>query len=133
METTAWDKLLAALASRDVETSVEGAKRLHAEATGSDVPRLVGLLNSDDFFTREAAAWPLAELVGPTVLPELFVAYQRGFDEGHDNDGFTAALLEIAALHPRETRAALLRIVDTAQEPVRGHAQWLLEFCEEGE
>jgi hypothetical protein len=71
----------------------------------------------------------LAELVGPTVLRELFAAYQKGFDEGHDNDGFTAALIELSALLPTETRAALLAIVGTETGALQDHAKWLLEFC----
>ncbi len=133
MEATAFSEIVSALAVRDVKTCTAAAARLHAEATVDDVQRLVSLLESDDFFVREAAAWPLAELSGPAVLGELFVAYQRGVDEGHDNDGFTAALLEIPALYPNEARAALVEIVHSAIEPLRGHAEWLLEFCEASE
>jgi hypothetical protein len=132
MDATAWDEVLADLAARDVDRNVAAASRLHTEATIEDVPKLLSLLNEgSNFFIREAAAWPLAELAGPTVLRELFVGYQRGFDEGHDNDGFTAALIEIAALYPREARVALSNIAASAEEPMRGHAQWLIEFCEE--
>ncbi|MCA0242048.1 MAG: hypothetical protein LCI02_14435 [Proteobacteria bacterium] len=96
----------------------------------ADVSNLLGLLKIDDFFIREAAAWPLAELAGPKVLVDLLLAYQRGFDEGHDNDGFTAALLEIPALHPTAARLSLVQIIGSFEEPMRGPAAWLLEFCE---
>lgn len=130
MEAHAWSELVSALDAPSVEESVAAASRLHAEADADDIPKLLALLKSADFFVREAAAWPLAELAGPAVLCYLLVAYQRGFDEGHDNDGFTAALLEIPALFPAEAPAALARIIAVAAEPMRGHAQWLLEFCE---
>ncbi|HQR99006.1 MULTISPECIES: hypothetical protein [unclassified Polaromonas] len=130
MEATAWTEIMSALDAQSVETCVAAAERLHAEADADDVPKLLALLETGDFFAREAAAWPLAELAGPTVLAELLKAYQRGFDEGHDNDGFTAALLEIPALFPDQVRASLASYIATAVEPARGHALWLLEFCQ---
>lgn len=129
MDNTDWHDLVTSLEARDVSTCVEAAAKLHREASSEDVPRLLSLLESGDFFIREAAAWPLAELAGPTVLPQLFAAYQRGFEDGHDNDGFTAALLEIPALYPVEAPRALANFIDASQEPLRGHAMWLLEFC----
>ena len=129
MNTEAFSSITAALHDKDVDTCVEAAERLHKESEAEDIPKLLELLQSDDFFVREAAAWPLVELAGTRLLPELFAAYQRGFDEGHDNDGFTAALLEIPAIFPNEARQVLEHIIGTTQEPTRGHASWLLEFC----
>ena len=129
MKSEVFTSITANLCNTDVDTSVEAAGRLNKEAEIEDVPKLLELLQSDDFFVREAAAWPLAELAGVKLLPELFVAYQRGFGEGHDNDGFTAALLEIPAIYPNEARQAIEQIVATAEEPIRSHASWLLEFC----
>jgi hypothetical protein len=132
MDPTAWNEIVLALGERDVPTCVDAATRLHAEADINDVPRLKELLQNESFFVREAAAWPLAELAGPSALPELFAAYQRGFGEGHDNDGFTAALLEIPALHRTETKPALLLLMGFGGDKIREHAEWLLEFCEDG-
>jgi hypothetical protein len=129
MNSERWSQISAALGSHSVETMVEAASQLHREAEREDVPRLLELLQSEDFFVREAAAWPLAELAGPTVLSELLSVYQRGFDDGQDNDGFTAALLEIPSLHPAEAKSSLLDIIGIAAEPMLGHAKWLLEFC----
>ncbi len=130
LDASAWTDIVAALETRDVDANVAAAERLHAEASVEDVPKLLALLrDGHDFFTREAAAWPLAELVGPTVLRELFAAYQKGFDEGHDNDGFTAALIEVPALFPTEARPALLALVGTETGAVQDHAKWLLAFC----
>ena len=133
MNTATWNELVSALSSESIDTCVKAASRIHAEAGVDDILNLLALLESDDFFVREAAAWPLAELTGPTVLTELFVAYQRGFDEGHDNDGFTAALLEIPSLFPGEAKLSLERIIASAKEPMRGHAHWLIEFVEGSE
>lgn len=132
MESQAWAEVLAGLAAQDVDICVAAAERLHTEASLADVPKLLELLRDGaDFFVREAAAWPLAELAGPKHLLPLLGAYQRGFEEGHDNDGFTAALLEITALFPSEAREALLDIMGTSDGTLREHARWLLTFCEE--
>jgi hypothetical protein len=128
-----WTQVTASLASASVDAMVEAASQLHREAELNDVPRLIELLQHESFFVREAAAWPLAELAGPRVLPELLGAYQRGLDDGQDNDGFTAALLEIPSLYPAESRAKLVSIIATAVEPLLGHATWLLEFCNPAE
>ena len=129
MNARTWDEIVTELAGLDVDTCVRAAARLQASATIDDTPRLLALLLSDNVNVREAAAWPLAELVGPTVLQELFRAYQRGFDEGCDNDGFTAALLEIPALHREEACLALEAISSAPDEAIRSHANWLREFC----
>jgi len=131
MNLNAWNEIVSGLSNPDVPTCVEAASRLHASAVPEDIPRLLSLLESDNFFVREAAAWPLAELAGPAVLPQLLKAYQRGFDEGHDNDGFSAALLEVPALFGPEATRAIAGLARTAEGAMRGHALWLLEFCEE--
>jgi hypothetical protein len=115
MEATAWSEIVSALNALSVEDCVAAASRLHAEASSEDIPKLLELLESGKFFVREAAAWPLAELAGPAVLTELLRAYQRGFDEGHDNDGFTAALLEVPALFSGDAKASLASIIATAR------------------
>ena len=131
IDAAAWTHIVSALEARDLDANLLAADRLHAESSVDDVPKLLALLNDGkDFFIREAAALPLAELVGPSVLRELFVAYQRGFDEGHDNDGFTSTLIEVSALFPTEAKAALLALIKTESGAVRDHATWLMEFCE---
>lgn len=124
-----WNEIASGLGNPDVPTCVAAASKLHASAAPEDIPRLLSLLESDDFFVREAAAWPLAELAGLTALPQLLKAYQRGFDEGHDNDGFSAALLEIPALFGPEATRAIAGFAETAEGKMKGHALWLLEFC----
>ncbi len=123
-----WLEIEGGLLSRDVSVAVTACERLRESACIQDGPHLLGLLKHPDFFVREAAAWPLAALMGPQVLQELLVAYQLGFDEGLDNDGFTAALLEIPVLHS-ETRTALTDFISQADGSVKDHAVWLMEFC----
>lgn len=129
MNKSAWDEIVANLKVRDIEVCVNAAKRLQEESEPADVPRLLGLLDYDDFFIREAAAWPLTELAGPEVLSNLLKAYQRGFAEGHDNDGFTAALLEIPALHGEAAISAIKALVENSSGATKEHASWLLTFC----
>ena len=122
--------IASALLERDIDICTSAAARLHSGASAENIPALLELLRSDDFFVREAAAWPLAELSGIQHLPELFVAYQRGFDDGHDNDGFTAALLEIPALFPIEAAQALQELAKSVDPFLQEHAEWLLSFCD---
>jgi HEAT repeat protein len=131
MNLDAWTEIVSALSERDVSTAVDAASKLHTNATTEDIPRLLSLLDSADFFIREAAAWPLAELAGTSVLPQLLTAYQRGVDEGHDNDGFTAALLEIPALFGSEANRSIASLAETSEGTMKDNALWLLKFCEE--
>jgi HEAT repeat protein len=127
-----WVMLLASLRNaQDVDGRVAAAERMHKGASAEDIPQLKAMLAEPDFFIREAAAWPLSELAGPSVLADLLAAYQRGLDEGHDNDSFSAALIELAAAHRAETRIVLDRLVQSGNAATRANAEWLLEFCVE--
>lgn len=130
MNAAAWSETVAALQSRDVDICVAAAARLHEDATPENVPALLELLKTGDSFEREAAAWPLVEISGASHLCELLAAYQKGFEEGDDNDGFTAALLEIPALFPIEAKWELTKLGSAASDPIGAHCLWLLEFCE---
>jgi hypothetical protein len=59
----------------------------------------------------------------------LFVAYQRGIDEGHDNDGFTTALIELVEMHSQDSRQRLIELKSTANPVFQKYSDWLLEFC----
>ena len=113
----------------DVDVAVGAGERLHRTATPEDVHRLGELLQDESFFAREAAAWPLSELAGAAALPQLFRAYQRGFDEGHDNDAFSAALADMAEADPEGVRRVLDVLVKADDPALRENAFWLLEFC----
>jgi len=117
--------------SKNVDRRVAAATKLNGAASSSDVPRLMALLKDEDFFVREAAAWPISELVGSAALPELLAAYQRGFDQGHDNDGFTTALIELAEANKVVAKEALDRLVGADDPALKKNAEWLLEFVQE--
>jgi len=124
-------KVLSDLDSADINEMVQAAQALYQESVEEDIPWLLELMRNTSFFVRESAAWPLAKLAGPKYLRELFVAYQLGFDEGHDNDGFTTALIECAHLYPKETAQSLQILVESTDAVLHNHAKWLLEFCED--
>lgn len=130
MNANDWDALVRDLRNiDDIDAAVAACERLHRDATEEDVPRLRALLNDGSFFVREAAAWPLSELAGAAAMPELFEAYQRGLDDGHDNDGFSAALIEMAIADPDGVRGMLLSLLSSDDSRMRENASWLLEFC----
>jgi len=131
MNDTEWLALVRDLRNdEDVDVSAGAYERLHRTAAAEDLPRLRELLRDESFFVREAAAWPLSELAGAAALPDLFVAYQRGLEEGHDNDGFSTALIELAVADPAGVRRILEPLVKSSDKTMRENALWLLEFCD---
>ena len=127
-----WDETMRALHDKsDMDRAVAAAQKLHKTATKEDLPKLMKLLDDDNFFVQEAAAWPACELGGSRALQELLVAYQQGLDRGHDNDGFTAALIDLVETNPKESREVLSRLAESGDAPLRENALWLLEFCTE--
>jgi hypothetical protein len=125
-----WQDIVCGLREIDANVAAAAAEQLHTQSTTEDLDRLLKLLDDDDFFLREAAAWPLSEIAGPSSLRELLNAYQRGFDEGHDNDGFTTALVELATADPSGCRQVLERLAESESAQLRENAFWLLSFCE---
>lgn len=126
-----WQALNRRLRSRDnLDVAVTAAQQLHKTATREDLPKLMELLNDEDSFIREAAAWPVSELAGPSSLENLLIAYQRGLDEGQDNDGFSAALIDLVESHQEGSREILQRLAESGDEAKRENALWLLQFCE---
>ncbi len=129
MEDDRWRQLVTEIQGDDIELMVEACDLLQNEAEAPDIPRLLELLQHESSVVREAAAWPLAIVGGPVVLPELFSAFQRGYDEGLDNDGFTTALIELVQLHPDNSRKKLLDLRNSSNKAFQKYAVWLLEFC----
>jgi HEAT repeat protein len=78
MKDSTWNEIVALLTGSDMDAWVSAATRIHSDSEPEDVPRLLELLKHKSFFVREAAAWPLAELAGPSVLPELLLAAYSG-------------------------------------------------------
>ncbi|MBN8733849.1 MAG: hypothetical protein J0L64_25155 [Acidobacteria bacterium] len=125
-----WDTLVAAL--RNVEQTDQAcaaAEKLYKEATEEDVPKLLTLLSDDEAFVREAAAWPLSGLGQAPFLKALLVAYQRGLDEGLDNDGFSAALIDLVEVKRQESAAELRLLACDPSAHIRKNASWLMKFC----
>jgi len=125
-----WEELIRTLRDSDDGASLAAAAaRLHTTATAEDLMRLIDLLKDDDFFVREAAAWPVSELAGPSALRELLVAYQLGIDDGHDNDGFATALIGLVEKNKLTSRQVLQALADEPNPTMRENSLWLLEFC----
>jgi hypothetical protein len=72
-----WQDLLEELHGTDPVILANAAERLDRDATANDLRRLRELLNGDDAFIREAAAWPISRIVGAPACGELLLAYQR--------------------------------------------------------
>jgi HEAT repeat protein len=125
-----WNDLVQDLHAADVDRAVAAAQRLQAACTLEDVPRLVDLLKDDSFFVREAAGWPLSDLGATAALPDLLEALHRGFEDGHDNDSLSAALADLAEMHPEAAAVVLHQVLESSQFHLHEHAKWLLEFCE---
>lgn len=125
-----WLAIVAALrnVAEDVDAAVAAAASLQRNATAEDVPGLLELLKEESFFVREAAAWPLSDLGRVDLLPQLLVAYQRGLDEGHDNDGFSAALIDLVGMNREGARPSLEALARSSDPNFVSHATWLLEF-----
>jgi HEAT repeat protein len=133
MDHDQWQSIIAALRDMDnVESAVAAAARLQALASTEDVPRLVELMADESFFVREAAAWALSDLGRVELLSQLLAAYNRGLAEGHDNDGFSAALIDLVQLKPVEAQAQLSVLASSTDPELRESAVWLLEFVQEG-
>jgi hypothetical protein len=129
MTDSEWNHTVLELRDADADVAASAAARLLKEASLLDLPRLLALLDDEDFFLREAAAWPISELAGPAYLRELLIAYQRGFEDGHDNDGFSTALIDCVELHPSEARSILESLIQEDNPALFQNATWLLGFC----
>ena len=127
-----WQDLLEGLHGTDPVAAANAAERLDREASANDIQLLRELLNGADAFIREAAAWPISRIVGVPALRELLLAYQRGFDEGDDNDGFSTALIELATANPSGCKKVLLTLAEAEIASLRENADWLLQFCDPG-
>ena len=93
---------------KNVERALAAAQELQRTATTADIPRLLELLKDKSFFVREAAAWPLSDLGVTGALPDMLQALHMGWQEGHDNDGLSAALSDLAEASPAESALVLL-------------------------
>ena len=130
MNQAQWDALVKALRdATNIDRAADAAQSLQRTATREDVPRLLSLLADDSFFVREAAAWPLSDLGVTEALPQLLEAIHRGVQDGHDNDGLSAAVADLAEMNRVPAEAEVNRILKNGPPHLREYALWLLEFC----
>jgi HEAT repeat protein len=130
----AWEQIIADLygVEDDVDRAVAACSALDAAADESRLPELRRLLmQGDNFFVREAAAFPVARLEGLRALPALVHAKQRGSEEGHDNDGLNTLMADLVESHQVEAVPLLLRMLAEPSEESRSAAAWLLGFVAE--
>lgn len=117
----------------DIDGVLEAFDRLNAGASRKDLPLLLEGIQSprNHFWTRELLSEPIARLGGSTVLEPLFTAFAANEAEGHDNDGFSVYLIEIAESERDECIAECNRLL---AEPSFEHgdlARWLLTFTDD--
>jgi hypothetical protein len=133
MDEARWHELEAAVRQvDDVERYVEAARQLEDESTIEDVPRLRGLLEDPSFAVREAAAFPLAYLLGPACLRDLLVAQIKGEREGHDNDTLNAAIGEVLSLDESGSSAVLSELKRDADPILVAAAASCEEYWDQG-
>jgi len=115
-----------------VDEKLEAFVRLKAIATKADLPQLIEAIKSDrnDFWTRELLSDPISDLGGTDCLIELFQAHKKNTEEGHDNDGLSHHLMEIAWVDPAACKRKLNELMSTTEFAHKDLAQWLLQFCE---
>ncbi len=132
MNDTEWQRLVTSLRNlADGNTAVTAAAEFQSAASLEDVPRLIQLLDDESFFVREAAAWALSDLGQVDLLPQLLTAYNRGIAEGHDNDGFSAALIDLVQSNAVESQAKLSSLRRGDNSELRDTSAWLLSFLGE--
>ena len=131
MDDADWNNLESGLRDKKtVDRFLAATQRMNKETTSEDLPRLMRLLEDGDYLIREAAAGPIVRLSGVPALPALLQAYQRGLDEGYDNDGFTNALIELAQANKKAARGVLTALRRAGDPSLEKNAEWLLEFVE---
>ena len=123
-----WSQLIKDLRSEDTDRIVNAYQKIFEMADGSHVPELYILLNDEDFVIREAAASPLARLEGVKALPQLFQAFTRGFQDGHDNDRLTATITDLLEEKEEEATPLLLEMLQSPDNETRANAIWALGY-----
>ena len=119
---------------RDVDTQLSEFEQLKASVTENDLPLLLQTIKSETcgFWVRELLSEPIIDLAGAKALPELFVALQKNYEEGHDNDSFAAFLMDLAESDPIGVKKQLVKMGKTASPSELKDINWLLEHCQYG-
>ncbi len=129
MTNARWRQVTEDLRSKDSARAVRASQTLADIAETVNVPELYALLRDGSFFVREAAAVPLARLVGLTALSSLLEAYGRGLRDGQDNDGLTATIGVLIEGEPKQAAELLLELLKTGDDEMRANAAWALGFA----
>jgi len=118
----------------DIDGVLEAFYRLNDAASREDLPLLLEAIQSpkNNFWTRELLSEPIARLGGSTVLEPLFAAYHANVEEGHDNDGFSTFLIEIAETDTERCVEECNRLLAKPSFEHGELARWLLTFTENG-
>jgi len=116
----------------DVDKQIVAFNILNETVSDKDLSILLEAIKSEssNFFVREILSEPIIRLGGVKVLPELLTAFQKNFDEGHDNDSFQLFLTELAEEHPNNVKRILKELSKNATKPEMENIEWLLEYCE---
>lgn len=128
----ALDTFWAAIEMEQGDKAVKVIELIGHSATAEDLPQLKRALlaKKGDWWTREKLAEIMVRLNGVEYLAELINAYEQNLADGHDNDGFTAALINLIEEHPQIFRAKLEAFLQNPEYQYRETATWLLSFCD---
>jgi hypothetical protein len=116
----------------DVDAQLRAFGQLKVSVTKNDLPLLLQTIKSETcgFWVRELLSEPIIDLGGAEALPELLAALQKNYEEGHDNDSFTAFLMDLAESDPVGAREQLVKMAKTASPSELKDINWLLEYCQ---
>lgn len=131
MGTAGWNQLIRDLCSGDVDRAVRACEDISQTADETNIPDLYSLLEDDNFFIREAAAFPIARMEGVRALPALFRAFTRGIQDGHDNDGMSAAIGGLLEENQQAALPLLENMLLDDDKDVRANAAWAMGFVAE--
>lgn len=128
MRTAGWNQWIRDLYSEDIDRAVRACEVISQTADETNISELYSMLEDDNFFIREAAAFPIARLEGVRALPALFRAYTRGIQDGHDNDGMSAAIGGLLEENQKAALPLLENMLLDDNKDVRVNAAWALGF-----
>ena len=125
-----WAKRQVQSCEGDVHLWVEAVQLLDRLATRERLGELEALLRHEAFCVREAAATPYAKLLGAASLPLLLEAWDRGLEDGHDNDGLSSDVTGVVSLYKAEAVPILAEMFRSKSPRDRAHAAWLWGYLE---
>lgn len=112
-----------------IDSVIDAIDELKEIVTKDTINEFNHLLNGEDFWIREMVADLLAYVEGPKSLDRLLELLDRGFKEGHDNDGLQTITVNLIEAYPEESRKILKSLLAHNNEDIRKLAAWGLEFA----